>query len=54
MAVNAKTFYDVIISAIPAVITAVISAVALITSYKASKNATKQTYINNVDNMVFS
>lgn len=54
MTVNPKNFYDVMISAIPAIITAVVSVVALISSYKASKNATKQTYINNVDNMLFS
>lgn len=44
----------VLMSALPALITGFISMIALITSYKASKNASKQSYNNNVDSMKFT
>lgn len=44
----------ILMSALPALITGFISMIALITSYKASKNASKQSYNNNVDSMKFT
>lgn len=47
--------YEKIISNIlPALITAFVSIIAMITSYKAAKNAQKQSYRNNVDGMCFT
>ncbi len=51
---NSKTFTDVLISIIPTLITALVSIIALITSYKAAKNSAKQSYNNNVDSMKFA
>lgn len=44
----------ILMSVLPAIITGVVSLIALITSYKATKNASKQSYNNNVDNMRFT
>lgn len=47
--------YEKIISSVlPALITAFVSTIAMITSYKAAKNAQKQSYNNNVDSMRFT
>ena len=46
--------YEKIVSSIlPTLITAVVSIIAMITSYKAARNAQKQSY-NNVDSMRFA
>lgn len=39
---------------LPTLITAFVSIIAMITSYKAAKNSTKQSYNNNVDSMRFT
>ena len=39
---------------LPALITGFVSIIALITSYKAAKNSSKQSYNNNVDSMKFT
>ncbi len=39
---------------LPALITGFVSVIALITSYKAAKNSSKQSYNNNVDSMKFT
>lgn len=44
----------IIASVLPALITGFVSMIALITSYKAAKNASKQSYNNNVDSMRFT
>ncbi len=41
-------YEKIITSVLPALITAFVSTIAMITSYKASKNAQKQSYNNNV------
>lgn len=47
--------YEKIISdVLPALITAFVSIIAMITSYKAAKNTQKQSYDNNVDSMRFT
>ena len=43
-----------ITNVLPTLITAFVSTIAMITSYKASKNAQKQSYDNNVDSMRFT
>lgn len=45
---------DILTSVLPALITAFVSFIAMITSYMAAKNASKQSYSNNVDNMRFT
>lgn len=47
-------YEKIITSVLPALITAFVSTIAMITSYKASKNAQKQSYNNNVDSMRFT
>ena len=47
-------FEKILSSIVPALITAFVSVVAMIISYKTSKNATKQSYNNNVDSMRFT
>lgn len=44
----------ILISILPALITGFVSMLALVTSYKAAKNASKQSYSNNVDSMKFT
>lgn len=44
----------IIVSILPALITGFVSMIALITSYKAAKNASIQSYNNNVDSMRFT
>lgn len=44
----------ILISVLPAFITGFVSMIALITSYKAAKNSTRQSYNNNVDSMKFT
>ena len=44
----------IITNILPALITALVSIIAMITSYKASKNTQKQSYNNNVDSMRFT
>lgn len=44
----------ILVSMLPALITGFVSMIALITSYKAAKNASKQSYNNNVDSMKFT
>lgn len=44
----------ILASVLPALITGFVSMIALITSYKAAKNASKQSYNNNVDSMKFT
>lgn len=44
----------ILVSVLPALITGFVSMLALITSYKAAKNASKQSYNNNVDSMKFT
>lgn len=39
----------IFVSVLPALITGFVSMLALITSYKAAKNSSKQSYNNNVD-----
>lgn len=43
-----------ITNVLPTLITAFVSTIAMITSYKASKNTQKQSYDNNVDSMRFT
>lgn len=43
-----------ITNVLPTLITAFVSTIAMITSYKTSKNARKQSYDNNVDSMRFT
>lgn len=45
---------ELLLTILPALITAFVSTIALITSYKATKNSTKQSYNNNVDSMRFT
>lgn len=47
-------FEKILSGIVPALITAFVSVVAMIISYKTSKNATKQSYNNNVDSMRFT
>lgn len=47
-------YEKIIMSVLPALITAFVSVIAMITSYKASKNTQKQSYSNNIDNMRFT
>lgn len=44
----------IFVSVLPALITGFVSMLALITSYKAAKNSSKQSYNNNVDSMRFT
>lgn len=44
----------ILMSVLPALITGFVSMIALITSYKAAKNASRQSYNNNVDSMKFT
>lgn len=43
-----------LLNILPTLITAFVSIIAMITSYKAAKNSTKQSYNNNVDSMRFT
>lgn len=45
---------EILASILPAFITGFVSMIALITSYKAAKNASRQSYNNNVDSMKFT
>ena len=45
---------EILLSVLPALITGVVSMIALITSYKAAKNSSKQSYSNNIDSMKFT
>lgn len=45
---------ELLFTILPALITAFVSIIALITSYKAAKNSAKQSYNNNVDSMRFT
>lgn len=44
----------ILVSVLPALITGFVSMLALITSYKATKNTAKQSFSNNVDSMKFT
>ncbi len=45
---------ELLLNIFPTLITAFVSIIAMITSYKAAKNSTKQSYNNNVDSMRFT
>lgn len=45
---------ELLLNILPTLITAFVSIIAMITSYKAAKNSTKQSYNNNVDSMRFT
>ena len=45
---------EILLSVLPALITGFVSMIALITSYKAAKNSSKQSYSNNIDSMKFT
>lgn len=47
-------YEEFITSIVPTLITAFVSVIAMITSYKTAKNAQKQSYNNNVDSMRFA
>ena len=47
-------YKQIITNILPSLITAFVSIIALITSYKATKNSSKQAYYNNIDNMLFT
>lgn len=49
-----NTFTEILISIIPSLITALISIIAIITSYKSAKYSVKQSHNNNIDSMKFA